>query len=130
MYKRDLKVSVDNDTPEERPHYQDDIFFRMYPVVIGNGRNLQSDAVIGGYNVPKGVRHFISFCPPIEYTNLTFPQTHVIFPHLVVSNLKEYFPEPEKFLPERWIKRGEIGKIQKIDHFSQLAKCVQLFRSS
>ncbi len=30
--------------------------FRMYPVVIGNGRNLQSDAVIGGYNVPKGVR--------------------------------------------------------------------------
>lgn len=27
----------------------------MYPVVIGNGRNLQSDAVIGGYHVPKGV---------------------------------------------------------------------------
>lgn len=33
----------------------------MYPVVIGNGRNLQSDAVIGGYNVPKGVRYFIVF---------------------------------------------------------------------
>lgn len=29
--------------------------FRMYPVVIGNGRNLQSDAVIFGYHVPKGV---------------------------------------------------------------------------
>lgn len=28
---------------------------RMYPVVLGNGRSLQSDAVIGGYNVPKGV---------------------------------------------------------------------------
>jgi cytochrome P450 len=28
---------------------------RMYPVVLGNGRNLQSDAVICGYNVPKGV---------------------------------------------------------------------------
>lgn len=29
---------------------------RMYPVVIGNGRSLQSDAVIGGYHIPKGVR--------------------------------------------------------------------------
>jgi cytochrome P450 len=28
---------------------------RMYPVVLGNGRNLQSDAVICGYRVPKGV---------------------------------------------------------------------------
>ena len=28
---------------------------RMYPVVLGNGRSLQSDAVIAGYNVPKGV---------------------------------------------------------------------------
>lgn len=28
---------------------------RMYPVVIGNGRNLQSDAIINGYHVPKGV---------------------------------------------------------------------------
>jgi len=28
---------------------------RMVPVVIGNGRSLQSDAVICGYNVPKGV---------------------------------------------------------------------------
>lgn len=28
---------------------------RMYPVVIGNGRNLQSDAVINGFHVPKGV---------------------------------------------------------------------------
>lgn len=57
----------------------------MYPVVIGNGRNLQSDAVINGFHVPKG--------------------THVIFPHFVVSNLEEYFPEPQNFIPERWIKR-------------------------
>ncbi len=28
---------------------------RMYPVVIGNGRILQSDAVISGYKIPKGV---------------------------------------------------------------------------
>ncbi|XP_037035585.1 probable cytochrome P450 49a1 [Bradysia coprophila] len=72
---------------------------RMYPVVIGNGRNLQSDAVIGGYNVPKG--------------------THVIFPHLVVSNLEEYFPEPQRFLPERWIKRGEVADVALCPHAGQ-----------
>jgi hypothetical protein len=33
------------------------IFFRMYPVIIGNGRSLQSDTVIGGYRIPKGVRY-------------------------------------------------------------------------
>ncbi|XP_055920745.1 probable cytochrome P450 49a1 [Eupeodes corollae] len=58
---------------------------RMYPVVIANGRSLQSDAVIGGYQVPKG--------------------THVIFPHLVVSNDTTYFPEPKRFMPERWMKQ-------------------------
>ncbi|XP_017865154.1 PREDICTED: probable cytochrome P450 49a1 [Drosophila arizonae] len=59
---------------------------RMKPVVIANGRNLQADAVINGYHVPKG--------------------THVIFPHLVVSNDPTYFPEPKRFLPERWLKQG------------------------
>ncbi|CAH1972910.1 unnamed protein product [Acanthoscelides obtectus] len=57
---------------------------RMYPVIIGNGRSLQSDTIIGGYMVPKG--------------------THVIFPHLLVSNSEQYFEEPEKFVPERWLK--------------------------
>jgi len=32
--------------------------YSMRPVVIANGRSLQSDAVINGYHVPKGV----SFC--------------------------------------------------------------------
>ncbi|XP_056638973.1 probable cytochrome P450 49a1 [Diorhabda sublineata] len=59
---------------------------RMYPVIIANGRSLQSDTVLAGYKVPKG--------------------THVIFPHLVVSNIEEYIPQPEKFIPERWLKSG------------------------
>lgn len=31
---------------------------RMYPVVIGNGRTLQSDTVACGYQIPKGVSIF------------------------------------------------------------------------
>ncbi|XP_060529813.1 probable cytochrome P450 49a1 [Cylas formicarius] len=62
---------------------------RMYPVIIGNGRSLQSDTILAGYHVPKG--------------------THIIFPHLVVSNIEEYFSDPEKYIPERWLK-GETAK--------------------
>lgn len=64
---------------------------RMYPVTIANGRNLQSDAIISGYHVPKG--------------------THVIFPHLAVSNSEEYFPEPKKFVPERWLRQNDVQKM-------------------
>lgn len=66
---------------------------RMYPVTIANGRNLQSDAVISGFHVPKG--------------------THVIFPHLAVSNSEEYFPEPKKFVPERWLRPNDLQKMGK-----------------
>lgn len=94
------------------------IHFRLYPVVIGNGRNLQSDAVISGFHVPKGVSQAVCLRHLFEFqfnwlNNQFFPfQTHVIFPHLAVSHSAEYFPDPEQFLPERWIKRGELSKFQ------------------
>lgn len=31
----------------------------------------------------------------------------MIFPHYVLSNKEEYFPEPNKFIPERWMKNEE-----------------------
>ncbi|XP_011293186.1 probable cytochrome P450 49a1 isoform X2 [Musca domestica] len=65
---------------------------RMYPVVIANGRSLQSDAIINGYHIPKG--------------------TNVIFPHLVVSNDPAYFPQPKSFQPERWLKQTETQQQQ------------------
>lgn len=45
---------------------------RMYPVVLGNGRSLQSDAVIAGYNVPKGVNNFFVFHVSFRTGNLIF----------------------------------------------------------
>ncbi|KAK5643038.1 hypothetical protein RI129_009205 [Pyrocoelia pectoralis] len=73
---------------------------RMYPVIIGNGRSLSNDTVIGGYLVPKG--------------------THIIFPHLVVSNIEEYFDQPHKFIPERWLKSGCPIQHKKIHPFVTL----------
>ncbi|XP_014208635.1 probable cytochrome P450 49a1 [Copidosoma floridanum] len=61
---------------------------RMYPVVIGNGRCMTNDTVIGGYQVPKGV--------------------HVVFQHYVISNTERYFPRSSEFLPERWIGSGTL----------------------
>ncbi|XP_060530941.1 probable cytochrome P450 301a1, mitochondrial [Cylas formicarius] len=57
---------------------------RLYPVVIGNGRQTTSDCVIRGYRVPKGVQ--------------------IIFQHYVISNEEEYFAKSCEFLPERWLK--------------------------
>lgn len=87
---------VDNRVLENMPYLRACIkeTLRMFPVTIANGRSLQSDAVIYGYHVPKG--------------------THVIFPHLAVSNSTEYFPEPTKFIPERWLKSNEIKKMGKV----------------
>ena len=94
---------VDSHVLENMPYLRACIkeTLRMYPVTIANGRNLQSDAVIYGYHVPKG--------------------THVIFPHLAVSNSEEYFPEPKKFVPERWLRQNDIKNmdVQQCPHMSQ-----------
>jgi len=61
---------------------------RLHHVAAGMGRVLQKDVVIGGYLVPAGVRCIILSG--------------------AMSLDKQYFPEPERFLPERWL-RSEPG---------------------
>ncbi|CAH0663617.1 unnamed protein product [Chilo suppressalis] len=56
---------------------------RMFPVVVGNGRQLTKDTVICGYHIPKG--------------------TQVIFQHYVMSNSEENFVSASEFRPERWL---------------------------
>ncbi|VVC39834.1 Hypothetical protein CINCED_3A013845 [Cinara cedri] len=57
---------------------------RMYPVVIGNGRCMTKETIISGYKIPIGVQ--------------------VVFQHYAISNSSKYFSQPERFLPERWLK--------------------------
>nr|CAD7455929.1 unnamed protein product [Timema tahoe] len=47
---------------------------------------------------------------PLADTSITTQHleklTQVVFQHYVISNMDRYFPEPERFLPERWLKSG------------------------
>jgi cytochrome P450 len=58
--------------------------FRTRPVVAGSARCLKTNTVLAGYEVPQG--------------------THVVMPaHIEMANPKQY-PQPEKFIPERWLR--------------------------
>jgi len=61
-------------------------------------------------------------CNRFLFSSPFLPQTHIIFPHLVVSNIEENFPTPERFLPERWIKadRCPVSGGKKIHPFVSL----------
>lgn len=50
-------------------------------------RKFDKDVVFSGYNVPKGTVVFADF--------------------YITGRNPNYFEEPEKFKPERWLKKGE-----------------------
>lgn len=57
--------------------------FRLSPTVPGVMRILPEDVVLSGYSVPAGVPVFAN--------------------SLVTCRLAKYFPQPERFRPERWL---------------------------
>nr|XP_044249025.1 probable cytochrome P450 12d1 proximal, mitochondrial [Drosophila takahashii] len=73
---------------------------RYYPNGLGNLRICPTDVTLSGYNVPKG-------------TNL------VMASNLLMRD-KNYYPEAEKFLPERWLRDPETGKKTPINPFTFL----------
>ncbi|XP_078670198.1 putative cytochrome P450 49a1 [Branchiostoma floridae x Branchiostoma belcheri] len=58
--------------------------FRVYPSVSANMRELNRDIVLSGYVVPA--------------------KTPILMANDVISSLPEYYPEPESFKPERWLR--------------------------
>ncbi|XP_063975595.1 cytochrome P450 302a1, mitochondrial isoform X2 [Diachasmimorpha longicaudata] len=64
--------------------------FRLNPISIGVGRILLSDIVLSGYRVPKG--------------------TNVVTQNQVACRLPEYFPDPDSFKPERWLRDNPDSK--------------------
>lgn len=63
--------------------------YRLRPVSIGVGRIIQDDTVIRGYRIPK--------------------DTVVVTQNQVSCQLPEYFPEADRFLPERWLNKENIN---------------------
>jgi cytochrome P450 len=59
---------------------------RLFPGYSLFGRTTQDDLVIGGYRVPKG--------------------TMLLFSPFVTHRLNRYWPEAERFFPERWSGRS------------------------
>ena len=70
---------------------------RMLPVTVGTARISQVDMVLSGYQVPKG--------------------TFVLRGGTVMSNDSANFEEPEKYIPERWL-RGHPKKASAHPHAS------------
>ncbi|XP_064605304.1 probable cytochrome P450 CYP44 [Liolophura sinensis] len=65
--------------------------FRLFPTGPETSRLAPRDMVIGGYQIPAGVR--------IDLHNF------------VMCMSAEYFADPEKYLPERWIKNDSAQNI-------------------
>ncbi|XP_046665557.1 cytochrome P450 302a1, mitochondrial isoform X2 [Homalodisca vitripennis] len=57
---------------------------RLSPVSVGIGRVLPKDVVLSGYDVPAG--------------------TVVVTQNQVICRLEEFFPQPNEFVPERWLR--------------------------
>lgn len=64
--------------------------FRVLPVAGGNARRVVKDIVLDGYQIPKNTLVAMS-----AYNELANPKN---------------YPEPEKFLPERWLRDHEDAK--------------------
>ncbi|KAJ0176637.1 hypothetical protein K1T71_007816 [Dendrolimus kikuchii] len=56
---------------------------RMWHVIPGNLRRASKEHIVGGYVIPRGV--------------------DVIAPNEYLSRLEKYYPQPNKFIPERWL---------------------------
>ena len=78
---------------------------RLSPTVSGNLRVIENDVVIQGYEIPKG--------------------TMLWWLHSINNLDESVFPNPNQFIPERWIEnKNEIPKFAKRQFRHGPRKCV------
>ncbi|XP_055847825.1 cytochrome P450 CYP12A2-like [Episyrphus balteatus] len=64
---------------------------RMHPIGVGIPRTAGDDIALGGYQIPKGTR-------VLSNSNLLLRE-------------KNFFPRPNEFIPERWIRDGPLETV-------------------
>ncbi|GAB1867131.1 Probable cytochrome P450 49a1 [Camponotus japonicus] len=57
---------------------------RLLPIIIGNLRTMQTDVCIGGYKIPAGF--------------------DVVACHSLIATEPTQFPQPQEYIPERWLR--------------------------
>jgi len=63
--------------------------FRTLPIVSGNARMTTKDVVLSGYHVPAN--------------------THIGMQPLFALQDEKFYPNPQQFLPERWLREQTEG---------------------
>ncbi|CAD6992842.1 unnamed protein product [Ceratitis capitata] len=63
---------------------------RYYPILPGTVRRLPTDVVLSGYRIPAG--------------------TDISISANVVMNDKRYVPQPDKYIPERWLRNDQSAQ--------------------
>ncbi|XP_017068645.1 probable cytochrome P450 12d1 proximal, mitochondrial [Drosophila eugracilis] len=103
-----LKIMPTKDTPLNEETMKDMPYLRAvikealryYPNGLGNLRTCPTDITLSGYNVPKG--------------------SNVVVASNILFQDNSYFPQADKFLPERWLRNPETGKKTPISAFTFL----------
>lgn len=98
-------------------HTKHGTFSRLYPVIPGNARVItDKDIKVGGYLIPRNVSSFknaqvvkkILICMlMLNSCVICSSQTLITLCHYATSHDPKHFPEPEAFIPQRWLSRGE-----------------------
>ncbi|XP_018788367.1 PREDICTED: probable cytochrome P450 12e1, mitochondrial [Bactrocera latifrons] len=93
---KDSRLTIENmqNLPYLRACIKEGI--RYHPLILGTLRSLPTDVVLSGYRIPAGIDIMISS-------------------NLLLRN-EEFVKEPNKFIPERWLRNDTEGKEYYIDN--------------
>ena len=71
------------------------IFFRLWPNGTEVSRYIENDITLSTYTIPSGTH--VDLNPSVHFRN------------------PDHFPEPDKHIPERWLRKDEASEFKDLD---------------